>query len=189
VKYSVNPIPLLAIRGNWNSIPEKQIKILFAGLSFTLQSDKLGKGKKEKEKKEKDKKTKKKEKKHSKSLSFPTVLRSLDGEFLKSILALLGDLLGMLKPTKLEFNGKIGFPEPHYNGWLAAFIYTLEECCEVSKLQVETVWEEEHYEFSFIIEGRITIGLMLFRIARFMLARKTRKFLKMLKKEKNFGTQ
>ncbi|MDO9533845.1 MAG: hypothetical protein Q7J85_00605 [Bacillota bacterium] len=179
VSYCVYLVPFLGIRGNWDSMPENplQIQIVAAGLSFRLQPEKWGKGNKEKKKKEK-------EKKHGKNLSPPAVLRSLDREFLRSIQALLGDLLRMLRPKKLEVNGKFGFPEPHYTGWLAAFTYMLEECCEVSKLQIEPIWEEEHYEFSFEIEGRVTVFLMLFRVARFILARKTREFLKMLKKEK-----
>ena len=185
MKYNVYPLPLLGIRGKWDSMPENplQTQIVIAGLTFHLQPENWGKG--EKEKKNKEEKKKKNEKKRSKkSLSFPAVLRSLDRDFLGSIKMLIGDLLRMLRPKKLEIRGKFGFSDPHYNGWLAALIYMLEESCEVSNLQIDPVWEEEHYEFSFIIEGSITIGLMLFRVARFILARKTRVFIKMLRKER-----
>lgn len=185
VSYSVYPAPFLGFRGNWNSMPEKplQMQIIVAGLSFSLKPEKWKTGRKEKKNKEKER-NKEKEKKGGKNLPFSAVLRSVDRDFLGSVMALTGDLLGMLRPKKLEVNGKFGFPEPHYNGWLAAFTYMLRECCVASILQIEPVWEEEHYEFSFIIEGRVTVFLMLFRVLRFLLAHKTRGFLKMLRKEK-----
>jgi hypothetical protein len=197
VSYSVYPTPFLGFRGNWDSMPENplQMQIIVAGLSFSVQSEKWGAGKKEKKDKEKVK-NKEKEKKGGNSLPFSAVLRSVDRDFLGSILTLFRDLLGLLKPTRLELNGKLGFPEPHFNGWFAAFTYMIRECCEASFFQIEPVWDEEHYEFTFIVEGKITVFLMLLRVARFLLARKTREFLKMLRKEKraaspanNFGTQ
>ena len=169
--------PLLAFRGNWVSIPAKPlgIKLIIAGLSFSLHPEKWNKEKK---------KVKEKEKKQSKNLSFFALLRCLERDLIGSVKVLLVDLLAMLKPKKVEIKGKLGFAEPHLNGWLAAVICMLERGPMSIKLDVEPVWQEEHYEFTFAVEGRVVACVMLFRMARFILARRTLKFLKMLKKER-----
>ncbi len=169
---------LFAIRGNWHSMPEKSllVQVIIAGQSFSLHPEKWAKKEKNKEEK--------KEKKQSKNLSFPAVYRCLERELIGSVMVLLGDLLRILKPKRVVIKGKLGFAEPHLNGWLAAITNMLEQCCEVMKLNIEPVWEEEHYEGTFTIEGAVAICVLLFRLARFMLTRRTLKFLNQLRKEK-----
>lgn len=174
VNFNLFCTPLLGIRGNWNSIPEKplQVQIIAAGLPLGFKPEKRGKEKK------------KKERKRGKSFSISTVLRSLDRKLIESFLAFLRDFLEMLMPDKLKINGRFGFSEPHYNGWLAALACILNESYGAIKLEIEPVWEEEHCEFSFIIEGRVILCIMLFRAARFLLARRTREFIKIMRKER-----
>lgn len=165
--------PILALKGQreGKSGDNLKLRIYIAGFSFALKPEKWGKEKKQ-------------DKKKDKSLSPLAVLRSLDKEFIGNTMRLLVDLLKILKPKKLEIKGKLGFSEPHYNGWLAAYSYLLMGCCRKIKLDIEPVWEEERYKFSFLMEGRLAVCVLLFRVARFMLARKTREFMKLLKKKK-----
>ena len=174
VDFNLFCTPLLGIRGNWNSIPEKpvRVQIIAAGLALGFKPDKRRKGKK------------KKKRKQGKSFFIFTVFRSLDRKLIESFLTFLKDFLAMLMPDKLKINGRVGFSEPHYNGWLAAFVHMLNETYGLIKLKIEPVWDEEHCEFSFIIEGRVILCMMLFRAARFLLTRRTREFIKIMRKEK-----
>ncbi len=171
--FSLSFAPLIGIRGDWDSKQEKplQLKLVIAGLSIFFNPEKW------------DKKEKKKEKTPGKNVSFFAFMRCLERDLIGSVRMLLGDLLGMLKPKKLEIKGKLGFAEPHLNGWLVAIICMLEQWNEI-KLNIEPVWEEEHYEVAVKVEGRLVLCAMIFRMARFILTRRTLKFFNQLRKEK-----
>ncbi len=175
VNFNLSLLSLLGIKGCWSSAPGKtlRMRLIAAGLSFGINPEKLGKRKNKKQMKGVGK-------------GFPIlfkILRNLDRELIENIYALLRNILGMLKPGVLKIGGKVGFAEPHYNGWLSALTGALNDFYGAIKLDIEPVWEEEHCEFNFTIEGRMIIWILFFRIARFMLKRKTREFLKIIRKE------
>lgn len=172
--YHVSYSPLLAFRGNWDSAPGAEIKtqIVVFGIPFSISPEKA-------------KKKKKKEEKKGGDVPFFKVMGSLDRALIKNGIVFLGDILSLLKPAKFALNARIGFDEPHLTGWLAAFIYTLKYCGPAGiKLDIEPVWDEEHYEFNYSIEGRLLIAALAFRTVRFLLAGRTREFLKTMRKER-----
>lgn len=179
-RFTARCSPLLAIRGSWDGASTEPMlaQIVVAGLSFSLDPEKQSKS----ESKKKGKKQSKKKK--GKDLPLLAVLRCLTREFIGTGKTLLGDLLKILRPTKVEIEGRCGFDEPHLTGWLAVITSMVKECYGWISLDIEPVWQEEHYEFSMIIEGRVALCIILYRLARFGLARPTRQFLKMMKKEK-----
>ncbi|NLJ55593.1 MAG: hypothetical protein GX334_00930 [Firmicutes bacterium] len=181
LNFSIFCTPLCGIRGCWTNAPGKslQVQVAAAGLPFKLNLKEKVKNKKEKEKeKEKEKK--------GKGKGFPVrlaVLSSLDKEFIGNLYVFLKDVLKMLKPKEVTVGGRIGFSEPHYNGWLSALIGML-HFSKVIRLGIETVWEEECYEFSFVVAGKVIILGLLFRTAQFLLRRRTWELLKTIRQEK-----
>ncbi len=174
VRFDIKSLPLIAVWGNWDSQGAGFSCIWFRvfGLSFSLNPEKWGKN----EKKDAEEQEKK--------LPLITVLRGLDGELLGNGFALLRDLLRMLRPTNIEVRGLIGFPEPHLTGWFAILNYMVGDCCGNVKWDVVPFWQEEAYEFSCFIEGRVIISGLLCKLIRFLLTRRTREFIKMLRKER-----
>lgn len=116
LSFELKSPPFLRIRGNWDNVPGKTLRLWLtvAGISFHLNPQRWGR---EEEKKEKEK--------EGKSLSFFAVLRCLERDLPGSACRLLGSLLVMLKPSQVELRGKVGFAEPHLNGWLAGLKYLL----------------------------------------------------------------
>lgn len=173
ISFYVRCSPLLAGRGTWNSNQDRpmQVKVVIAGVPFTLHPERWSKNEKEQDK-------------TGEGPSFLTFLGSLDRELIANGKVFLGDLLRILRPDKVEIKGRFGFDEPHLTGWLAAFTGTMEECFPQVRLGIEPVWEEETYECTLAIEGGLVLAVVLYRVARFMLAGRTRRFLKAIKKEK-----
>lgn len=181
LNFNIRISPLFIAVGNWESTPEipVQARIVIFGLPFSLHPEKWGK---------KEKKIKEKKKKGRKNL-FSEAFRILDRDFFKSGTALIRDLLKLLHPARVVIKGKLGFDEPHITGWLAALTGILEECCSAVWLDIEPVWQEEHYEFNILVEGRLATGAILFRVARFLLAHKAKQiFARMKRKKESYAT-
>jgi hypothetical protein len=123
------------------------------------------KWKSKKDKPEKEKKRQGKKKRGS------GLLKILDRDLRIRGMALVGDLLRILKPDRLELNGKIGFDEPHLTGWLAALCHSLKYSSKSTLINIEPNWEEEHYDLNFLLEGRVMIGLIILKIAGFAIGR------------------
>lgn len=176
VNYKVSFSPLLRLSGNWESaaVNPNQLQVVFAGFTFNIDPDKVGEEKEKPEKKEKD----------SPSLPLTYYLGSYDRAVIKNGLETVKDILNILLPGKIELNGIVGFDEPHLTGWLASVNSIVKECTSWSWFNLEPVWNDEHYEVSFLVEGRLVVFTILFRAARFILARQTIKLLWRLKKEK-----
>lgn len=176
VNYKVNFSPLLRFRGNWESAAgnPNQMQVVFAGFTFNIDPDKIGAEKEKPEKKKKD----------SPKLPLAYYLGSYDRAVIKNGLETVKDILNILLPGKIELNGRVGFDEPHLTGWLASVNSIVRECTNWSWFNVEPVWNDEHYEMNFLVEGRLVIFTILLRAARFILARRTIKLLWRMKKEK-----
>ncbi len=166
--------PLLAAGGNWDHRRDRplQARVVIAGLPFNLQPEKWGKDSPPGPEEEKEKP------------SFGFFVRNMDGQLLALARDLLVDLLKFLWPRRLELEGKIGFDEPHLTGWLAALLHLAGGDERFRRLKLEPAWEEEHCEFRFLVEGALCAGLILFRMARFMLAGRMRRLWKELRRLK-----
>jgi hypothetical protein len=156
--------PLVIIRGNVKSAPhaEQRVQIVLLGIPITMHPEKW---KSKKDKPEKEKKRQGKKKRGS------GLLKILDRDLRIRGMALVGDLLRILKPDRLELNGKIGFDEPHLTGWLAALCHSLKYSSKSTLINIEPNWEEEHYDLNFLLEGRVMIGLIILKIAGFAIGR------------------
>ncbi len=152
--------PLVIVRGNIKSAPqaEQHVQLVLLGIPITMHPEKW-KSKEDKPEKEKNKQSKKK--------SGSGLFKILDRDLRVRGVGLVGDLLRILKPDRLELNGKIGFDEPHLTGWLAAVCHSLQYCCKNTLINIEPFWEEEHYDLNFLLDGKIIIGLIILKIAGF----------------------
>lgn len=167
---------LFIIRGSWDSDLKSpgllKVMLVIAGFTVTLHPEKWSK------------KDTKQEVKEKKDLPFRVFVQSTDRELLRSGMNLLYDILRILRPDKIVLKGKIGFDEPHFTGWLAALKSLINAFSSGGWFDLEPVWQEEYYELSFFVEGKVVMGAVALKAARFMLARRTRKFMKVVKKEK-----
>lgn len=179
MNFNISFAPLLTLRGNWDNSTQRsfQVKFVIFGLPFSLHPEKWSK---------KEKETKKERQQKKNNLPVTAFLRCLDRDIINNFIMMLGDLLHILRPKKVEVRGKLGFAEPHLNGWLAALNAMLEACHRSIKVDLEQVWEEEHYDLTFSAAGRLVVCIMLLRVLRFILTRRTLQFLRKLRKEKKY---
>jgi hypothetical protein len=156
--------PLFIVKGNLTNTSTQALhmQVILLGIPITMHPEKW---KKKEQKKESDKKKKRKKKSKSPFLNI------IDRDLRVRGMALVGDLLRILKPDKFEVNGVIGFDEPHLTGWLAALCYSLKSCCKNTLINIEPFWDEEHYDFNFLLEGKIIIGQIILKIAGFAIGR------------------
>ncbi len=148
------------------------------------KGDKKEDGKKKPGKKAKTKKTKKTEKTKSKNTHGKMFRVLIKRETLEHVLSLVKDLLNILRPDRLEISGRIGFEEPHMGGWLLALLWSLESLYPEVVIDVESLWDQEYYEAEAVVVGKITMGMLLVRLFRFVISRKTIRLFKDLRKLK-----
>ena len=178
--FNISSFFLLIINGKWNSEIDKplQTRIKFFGFPFHLTNE--SKEENNKKKKEGDEEEKMEEKKYSLS----RVISSLDSELMVNTIKLIKEIYYILKPDRFILKGKLGFSEPHLNGYLTALIYMIKENIPGIMIDIEPYWEDEHYDLSLTIEGKIVLSVLLFKLARFLLTKRSRQFLKDLKRAK-----
>lgn len=175
--FKVNSFIVLGIKGNWNSEKDKpfQTYVIFIGISFPLTFQR---------KKEDNKKIKEARENKEKKYNLSRVIYSFDSELMGNTIKLLKDIIYILKPDKYMLKGQIGFSEPHQNGYLTALLYMIKESIPGIEIDIEPCWKEEHYDLNLTINGKIVLSILLFKLARFLLTKRTRQFLKDLKKAK-----
>jgi hypothetical protein len=157
--------PAFILTGAWDdreSMPLK-VKFILCGIPLSIDPDKT-------DKKEKAKK----EKKERKKKGFKTTLAIIDKDLRVRGIALIKDLLQILKPDLFSVKGKIGFDEPHLTGWLAAINSTLKYSCKKTFVAVEPVWGEEYYELEALLKGRLIVGFILVKVGWFFFKIQTR---------------
>jgi hypothetical protein len=155
--------PAFILTGAWNdreSLPVK-VKFILCGIPLSIDPDKTDK-KEIKEKKERKKK------------SFKKALSIIDKDLRVRGIALIKDLLQILKPDLFSVKGKIGFDEPHLTGWLTAITSTLKYSCKKTFVAVEPVWGEEYYELEALLKGRLMVGFILVKVGWFFFKIQTR---------------
>lgn len=172
--------PLIIARGNIKSAPEaeQRVQLVLLGIPITMHPEKW---------KRKEKKPEKEKKKHHKKTSGSHILSIIDRDLRVRGMALVVDLLRILKPDRLEINGKIGFDEPHLTGWLAALSHSLKYCSKSTLINIEPFWEEEHYDLNFLLEGKVMIGFIMLKVAGFAIGRWYHKAFSGQKEKVNFS--
>ena len=179
--FDINSLFFIVVNGKWNSEIGKpfQTRIKFFGFAFHLTNE----GKKD-DKKKKKKKKEFEEVKGEKKYNLSKIFCSLDSELMGNAIRLLKEIIYILKPDKCALKGKLGFSEPHLNGYLTALTFMKKESIPGLELDIEPYWEEEHYDLSLTVEGKIVLSVLFFKLGRFLLAKRSRQFIKDLKKAK-----
>lgn len=139
------------------------------------------------QKKEKleEKKKKEEEKEDFPFQAFLKYSRHLaDRELLAGAWNLFKNLFRVLKPQNISLEGQVGFYEPHLTGMLAAFLCSVKGACPKYSSSLELVWDEEVFDLEMKAEGKVLLAAVLFHLLRFLLAKKTRRAWKKIKKEK-----
>ncbi|NLX90175.1 MAG: hypothetical protein GXZ07_01040 [Firmicutes bacterium] len=166
--------PVIELAGDFGKISSLDLTIL--GIRFKFCPGKSGK-------KKKDLNEKGKKEKKALGLSFRSFA---DGKFLKNLLTFSREILRMIGPESLELQGKVGFEDPCYNGWLAALNWFFKTSIPMQKVKVdlEPVWEEEYVDVAVSISGKVIVCLILYRTIKFLLAAETRKIWKAIRASK-----
>lgn len=163
-------------------------KLNIFGFSINIDP-KITKGKKADSKimkdKEKSQKEIKKKKKSNKGKEGASLFKNLfQRDIIFHILYLLRDMVGILKPRVLTIKGRIGFYEPHHTAWLQAIVSTLSGLNVFTKLDIETVWEDEHFEGELIIKGHLAIIVVLLKLLKFLVSKNTLKVIGIIIRER-----
>lgn len=167
VNYNLRCSPAFILKGDWDErdTENRQPRVLIFGIPLVIKANKL---KPEKEKEKEKSKTNKK--------SLPSILTVLDKNLRTRGLALISDLLQILKPDQVEITGKVGFDEPHLTGWFTAVCNSMEYCCHKPWIFIEPVWEDEYYELHFLVAGRLRLGLIMVKVGWFLFTYKLGQF-------------
>ncbi len=174
IKVNLRCSAAFIVAGTWDAQEEKvlQTKFILLGIPINFDPQKF------KVKRKKVKRKAEEKKRERKKIGISQILLVLDKDLRVGGLALIQDLLRILKPDLVYLNGKIGFDEPHLTGWLAAAAHSLDYCCKEVFIELEPTWENESYEFETVVNGRIRTGLILIKIGWFMIKLWTRRLFK-----------
>ncbi len=167
VNYNLRCSPAFIFKGDWDEkvTENRRPRVLIFGMPLVIKANKL-----------KQKKEKEKEKSKTNKKSLPSILTALDKNLRTRGLALIGDLLQILKPDQAEITGKVGFDEPHLTGWLAAVSNSMQYCGHKPWIFIEPVWEDEYYELHFLLAGRLRLGLIMVKVGWFLFVYKLGQF-------------
>ncbi len=158
-------------------------KINLFGFSISIDPE-SPKNKKPKAKKDQHEKKPKEKEKTSEGKSFGFVKQFFNKDIIFHVLYLLRDLVYILKPKVLMIKGKIGFYEPHHTAWMLAILSSLSELNVASKINIETIWDDEYYEGELVIKGHLVILAILTRLLRFVISKNTLKVWRIIRSEK-----
>ena len=161
--FNIRCSPAFIFDGKWDKAENKDFKarLVLFGIPIKIDPQKMVKKDQTVIKKTKSNKKKKKR--------LASVTAILDKEFRRRGMILIRDLLRIVKPDQLSLNGKIGFAEPHYTGWLVAFSNSINYSCQNTLIDLEPVFEEEHLEVESILKGRVQLGLIIVKVGWFFL--------------------
>ena len=126
------------------------------------------------EKIKKAKETKKKKDKKKRS-GFP--IKLIKVENIKHLIKLFTDLLKMIIPKNLKLYFLIGLEEPHLNGWLLGYYYSLKGIYPKMPIKIDINWEKEILQSEGKLIGYIVPIQLIFRSLIFIFSLKTIKIL------------
>lgn len=128
-----------------------------------------------------EKRSKKDKKKQDSAQSNKTdlkvLLSFLQNKLPREIWNLIRDLFNRIKPNQLTWQARIGFYEPDYTACLLAISGCLQQICCQYDIEIEPVWDEEHFEHHLQIYGRIIPFYLLVSIVRFIFNRAMLRFI------------
>ncbi|UNC92912.1 hypothetical protein [Candidatus Contubernalis alkaliaceticus] len=157
------------------------LKFLFIPFSFQVNP---GEQKEKKPRKKKENKKQKEKESSSQKDSSKFIKVFMKRSTLEHMLSLLWDLLGILKPEKLEIRGEIGLEEPHLLGWLLAFLWSFKSLCNIFRIELQPLWDREHYDLEVNLEGKMVPGAVLFRLLKFLFSKRTLEIWRQWRKQK-----
>jgi len=165
--FNIRCSPAFIFDGKWDEAESKTLKarIILFGIPIKIDLQNMGKKDQIEEKKEK-----------SNKIGTAVITSILDKEFRRRGIVLIRDLFRILKPEHFSIKGKIGFAEPHYTGYLAAFSNSVRYCCQNTFIDLEPVFEEEYLEVEATLRGRIRLGLILVKVGWFFFINRIRTF-------------
>lgn len=166
--FNIRCSPAFIFAGKWDEEEKKALKarIILFGIPIKIDPHKMWK----KEEKEQLKANNKKKN------GMAAITSILDKEFRRRGIKLVRDLINILKPDQFSIKGKIGFEEPHYTGWLAALINSINFSCQNTFIDLEPVFEGEYFAFEFMLRGRIRLGRMLIKVGWFFFVNRIRNY-------------
>jgi len=158
----------------------KEMTVVFMGISKKLNIQ-------EKSKKEKDKadSEKGKDTKSAKRIGFDSSY--LKKDVIQKAFALVFKILKHCLPKTLSIHARIGFNDPMYTGFLCALNSQL--CVLITKLDIniQPVFDEEVIEGRFSIGGRIWLPYLILVMIGFLITKPIRNILFLKMKRKNKG--
>jgi hypothetical protein len=160
-RFNIRCSPAFIFAGKWDEAENKDLhaRIILFGVPIKIDPQNIGK--KDKREDSEDKSNKKKKK------GTAAITAILDKEFRRRGLVMIRDLFSILKPEQFSIKGKIGFAEPHYTGWLAAFSNSIKYSCHNAFIDLEPVFDDECLEIESTLRGRLHIGLILVKVGWF----------------------
>jgi hypothetical protein len=160
-KFKIRCSPAFIFAGKWDEAENKDLhaRFILFGIPIKIDPQKMGNSDETEEKKDKSNKNKRKVK--------AAIIAIIDKEFRRRGLTLIRDLFRILEPEQLSIKGKIGFAEPHYTGWLAAFSNSIKYSCHNTFIDLEPIFEDEYFAIESTLSGRILLGLVLVKIGWF----------------------
>ncbi len=157
-RFNIRCSPAFIFAGKWDEAENKDLhaRIILFGIPVKIDPQKMG---------DKDKTEDRKDKSNIKKKKGTAAITSiLDKEFRRRGLVLIRDLFRILKPEQFSIKGKIGFAEPHYTGWLAAFSNSIKYSFHNAFIDLEPVFDDECLEIEFTLRGRLRLGLILVKV-------------------------
>lgn len=136
--------------------------------------------------KNKGKKYKEESKKKDKSEADNSVKEYFQRKFLSDIWKYFKDIIKIITPSKIKIYGEYGFQDPSITGMLCGYIPLIAALIPNRDIRLEPIFDDEILDIDVSISGRIVLGVILIRTARFMLTETIRK--KIFKKRKKVET-
>ena len=152
------------------------VKLKIFGFTMNIDPDTFIKKDKKKSHKEVNK-----EKKSTKNEMDARILKKLlQKDLILHVVRFLKDLVGILRPKVLMIKGKVGFYEPHHTAWFQAILSTISGANIFTNLDIDTVWDDEHFEGELIIKGQLAPIVILFRLLKFLISKNTLKIIRII---------
>ena len=113
----------------------------------------------------------KKKKDKKKKAGFP--IKVINRENIKHIIKLFIDLIKIIIPKDLKLYFLIGLEEPHLNGWLLGYYYSLKGIYPKLPINIDINWEKEIIQSKGILAGYIVPIQLIFRTLIFIFSIRT----------------
>jgi hypothetical protein len=161
------------------NIQDPFVKLKILGFTININPDTFIEKNKKKSQQE-HKEINKEKPADSGSMDIHILKKLFQKDIIFHVLGFLKDLIGILKPKTLMLKGKIGFYEPHHTAWLQAIVSTVSALNIFTNLNIDTVWDDEHFEGELIVEGKLAVIVLLFRMLKFIISRNTLKVIQII---------